>query len=179
MVVPGGSAEERRTPRLAVTLDDDGRVAWDRMRPETRETLRRALGTEAPGAPTTAGARLDPAIIYVAYDALTSIAVSVAAASGYTLDSAEQLRFSAREKAALLEPTQKVLAKYTVSLGRWEDEIMLAMILGATVQGKVAQLRRRDGSGAALTPTPAAGDHWNPDTPGTRHVDYDAGVDLP
>lgn len=141
-------------------LTDDGtRIAWDRLRPDTREKLRRVLadpdvakqlGTPAAATDNAVG---DPLIIGVLYDAVSSIMVSIARASGYPVDRAAVLRFNAEEKQLLAAPTAAVLAKYSGFLGAYQEEAALAMLLTALIGAKVTLLRTDSGT---VAPFPAA-----------------------
>lgn len=158
----GDGSREAATvsPRLSVQLTDDGaRIAWDRLRADSREKLRRVLadpeavkqlGATMPAATVT----VDPMICGVLYDALSSIAVSLARASGYAVDRAAVLRFNDEEKAMLAAPTAAVFAKYSDALGAYQEEFTLAMLLFAILSGKVAVLRASDD---ALVPGPGWG----------------------
>jgi hypothetical protein len=153
------------SPRLSVQLTADGKgIAWDRMRPQTQEQLRALLGT-APGAAaaTTAAAdAFDPALCAVAYDALSTLMVGLARRSGYTEDAAGVLRFTADEKAVLAEPTAKVLNKY-VPAGKYQDELMLGVLLTTIIAGKLTMLRR-SAQVIHMAPRQAVPEGASPDT---------------
>lgn len=139
----GDTTTSPASPRLSVQLTADGKgIAWDRMRPQTQEQLRALLGT-APGATSVApvGDTFDPALCAVAYDALSTLMVGLARRSGYTEDAAGVLRFTAEEKGVLAEPTAKVLNKY-VPAGKYQDELMLGVLLTTIIAGKLTMLRR-------------------------------------
>jgi hypothetical protein len=59
----------------------------------------------------------------------------------------------AAEKAALVDPTAKVLSKYAGSLGRWQDEILLTTLFGTIMMGKLSQLRK-PATVIAMVPSP-------------------------
>ena len=132
-------------PRLSVQLTTDGRIAWDRMRPQTQEQLRAALAGSPLASVTTSDApapdAFDPALCAVAYDALSTLMVGLARRSGYTEDQAVVMRFSDAEKDALGGPTSKVLNKY-LPAGKYQDELMLGVLLTTIIAGKLTMLRR-------------------------------------
>ncbi len=143
-VTPIGDAEER-IERLSVPLTKDGkRINWDRMRPATKEQFRSLLAGDPDAAPLGAPAveAIDPAVVGMIYGSIGMLMVSAARARGFTAEQASVLIFTDDEKKALVEPTAKVLAKYTGSLGKWQDEIMLVVTLGTVLTGKVSQLRK-------------------------------------
>jgi hypothetical protein len=108
------------------------------MRPGTRDKLRSLTGA---GDSATA-APMDPAIVGMLYGSLGSLMVSVARSKGYTAEQANVLIFTPEEKAALVDPTSKVLAKYSGALGKWQDEIALTVMLGMVLTGKLSALRK-------------------------------------
>jgi len=141
-------------PRLSFTLTDESRprVAWDRLRDKTRDQLRiiasdpeftKRLGLEAPSvSPFASPAKMDPHVIGMLYGALGSLLVATAGRMGYPADQALTMQFSSNERAALYDPTSKVLAKYTSALGRWEDEILLTIAIGSVIAAKAAGLKK-------------------------------------
>lgn len=141
-------------PRMSLQMTDDGtRVALDRMRPATREQLRGAFtdptflkefGLQPAGSDTpsdTAGAIDNSTLAVIIYSAASSLMVGLARRSGYTAEQAGVLAFTPQETNELAPLTGKVLAKY-LPTGKYQDEIMLALALTATVAGKVALLRK-------------------------------------
>lgn len=139
------------TPRLSVQLDDKGSIAWDRMRPATRDQLKKALsdpsvaqqlGMASSDSITGTVEGFDPSICGVLYDSLSTLMIGLARARGYTEQQANVLRFDTTEKQALIEPTARVMNKYAGSLGKYQDEIMLGVVLSTVISGKLAQLRK-------------------------------------
>jgi hypothetical protein len=135
--------------RLSFQLDENGQIAWDRLRDKTKSQLKQVLtdprisselGAEVPLSPQ--GAPVDAATIGMLYGAIGALMVGVAKSAGYPQDEAASLLFTPDEKAMLLEPTSRVLVKYTPALGRWEDEIMLSFTLGSIVLAKVSALKK-------------------------------------
>jgi len=135
------SNPEERIERLSIALTPDGNaIDWERMRPATRDKLKTLTGM---GATTTAPAEaIDPAVIGMLYGSIGSLMVAAARARGFTAEQSSVLIFTAEEKFALVEPTSKVLSKYTGSLGKWQDEILLAVTLGTVLTAKVSALRK-------------------------------------
>lgn len=146
-------------PRLSVQLDDQGRIAWARMRPDTRDKLKAALTgdnvlpfTPGPAPATTARAdSFPPQLAEVLYDSLSMFFVGLARRGGHTPEQASTLAFSAQEKGVLIPPTIAVLNKYNASLGQYQEEIILGTLLTTIITGKLALLRKP----AEILPFPA------------------------
>lgn len=150
------SAETTVTPRLSVQLDEHGAIAWDRMRPDTRAKLKNALHNDSrldadvsgiPGGPGPAPAvhaeHFPPELCEVVYDSLSMLLVGLARSrGGYTAEQAAVLAFNSQEKAALVPATIKVLDKYDTSLGKYQEEIILGVLLSTILSGKLALLRK-------------------------------------
>jgi len=144
------ATEAEAVARLSIPLTaDGGSIQWDRMRPRTKDQLRTLLassdtaanlGAPVPGA--DAGAAVDPAIVGMLYGSLGMLMVSAARAKGYTAEQANVLIFTPEEKAALQDPTAKVLSKYAGSMGKYQDEITLCVTLGMVLTGKLSNLRK-------------------------------------
>jgi hypothetical protein len=143
--------DEPTGKRLGIQLGADGKIEWDRLRLSTREELRTMLAdpriaSELGAAPLAAesggGGDLDAATIGMLYGALGALMMGAAKMAGYPDDQASTLQFTADERAALLDPTNRVLSKYTGALGAWQDEIMLAFALGSIVTAKVTSLKK-------------------------------------
>jgi len=134
-------ASADRSERLSIPLTADGNaIDWERMRPGTRDKLKTLTGSAPAG---VAGPEpVDPAVVGMIYGSLGMLMMSAARAKGYTAEQASVLVFTTEEKAALVEPTSKVLSKYTGALGRWQDEIMLTVMIGTVLTGKLSQLRK-------------------------------------
>lgn len=134
--------------RLSVQLDDNGRIAWDRMRPATREQLAKVLAdpqvSQLTGQPAPAAAApgIESTMLAgVIYNAASSLMVALARRSGYTAEQAAVLSFTNPEVEQLAPLTAKVLDKW-LPAGKYQDEMMLALALVATVGGKVSLLRK-------------------------------------
>lgn len=134
--------------RLSVQLDDSGRIAWDRMRPATREQLTKVLSdpqvSQLTGQPAPAAAApgIETAMLAgVIYNAASSLMVALARRSGYTAEQASVLAFTGPEVEQLGPLTGKVLDKW-LPAGKYQDEMLLALALVATVGGKVSLLRK-------------------------------------
>jgi hypothetical protein len=142
--------------RLSVQLDDHGAIAWDRMRPETQAKLRQAIGTTGTvtGGPHVAqvstGAGFPPELCGVLYDSLSVLLVGLARRSGYTQTQAAGLAFTADERAQLVPPTIAVLNKYNTSLGKYQEEIVLGVLVTTVLSGKLAILRATEPAAPVL-----------------------------
>lgn len=140
------SAEEIKSVTIPVKLD--GRIAVERLSDKAKSKLKIMVNDPAVRSftdqPKTEGddGAIDPAITGVLYDAIGSLATSIAVATGHTVDSARMLAFTAEEKAQLAQPTAAVLSKYSGAWSKWQDEIALGMLLTFMVQGKIAQLKK-------------------------------------
>lgn len=149
-----GSSMGDSTPlavRLSVQLDEQGRIAWARMRPETRAKLQDALkgDTVVPFVPSGPVAvpgpsveTFPPALAEVLYDSLSMLLMGLARRGGYTQDEAAVLMFAPQEKQALVPPTLAVLNKYNASLGKYQEEIILGTLLTTIISGKIALLKK-------------------------------------
>lgn len=146
------SEANKLAPRFSVTITPEGRVAWDRTRANTREQLKLivndpALASELGVVPvgvaaTSSGSEsFPPEMCGVLYDALSMVLVAVAQRSGYPGDRANALKFTDGEKAMLAGPTADVLKKYNVSMGKYQEELTLALTMGTIITGKLALLR--------------------------------------
>jgi|SRR5882672_1002261 len=151
----GSSSQESTAPaapRLSVQLDAQGAIDFERMRPDTREKLRAALERSGPGAfglRATASAvsgpvveSFPPEMAEVIYDSLSSLLVGLARRGGHSAESAGVLAFTPQEKQALVPPTVAVLNKYNASLGKYQEEITLGILLVTITSGKLALLRK-------------------------------------
>jgi hypothetical protein len=139
--------------RVSIALDPkSGAIQWDIMRPATVEKLREGLRNPESIkrlrlAPATAAAASkaptanDLALCGVLYDAASAIAVSLARAAGYSADHAEVLRYSAEEKATLLEPTAKVFAKYARDF-KYTDELVLTLAIVTVTGAKITAMKQ-------------------------------------
>lgn len=132
-------------PRLSVQLTDTGAIAWDRMRPETQERLRKALGPVASGtaqaAPGATTGGFDAGLCGVLYDALSVGLVGFAKSRGVSESQAAIVAITPEEKAQLVPPTVAVLNKYNATLGKYQEEMVLAVLVTTILSGKLALLR--------------------------------------
>lgn len=136
-------------PRLSIPLDPDtGRAAVEVMSDDVRERYYKATG----GAPAAAGQLVPPdaapdgwdaEVCDFLYDSISKLGVIVAQRKGYSPEQARAvLAFTELEKTKLRAPTQTVLDKYFPGgLGRWGDEVMLAITLIAIANSKLDALR--------------------------------------
>jgi hypothetical protein len=165
--VPAGETEGATTaPRFSVQLTPEGRVAWDRIRAGTRDQLKALLsdpelssrlgGVAVPGATGPAAEGFPPEVCGIIFDSLSMLMVGMARRAGYSADRAAGLAFSDSEKGKLTAPTVAVMNKYNVSLGKYEEEIMLGMTLVTILSGKLALLRAVPVEPPAPTATDAA-----------------------
>lgn len=148
---PASDAATPLTPRLSVQLDEHGGIAWERMRPDTRTKLEAALraggvssGVDGPHV-ARAGVVVDsfpPAMAETIYDSLSSLLVGLARRGGHTVEQAQVLAFNTQEKASLVPATCRVLDKYSASLGKYQEEILLGVLLTTIISGKLALLKR-------------------------------------
>jgi hypothetical protein len=145
------SEPRESAPRLNVQLTPDGRVAWDRIRPSTKAQLATAFSD--PAAPeqlgiaaTATGAAqvdaFDAGMTGLVYDTLSNFMIGLARRSGYTDDQAGVLRFTDDEKTQLGPPTAAVLNKYAGALGKYQEELTLAVAVTLVISGKVSLLRK-------------------------------------
>lgn len=132
--------------RVTVQLTEEGQIDWERMQAKTRAKLERA-GVGPGGvqtAPQTAPAApgLDPNVAGMLWGGIGSLLVGAASWMGYPKDEALKMQFTPDERAALVEPTNAVLAKYSVSLGEYEEEIMLALAVGTLTYSKFTAMKK-------------------------------------
>lgn len=151
-------------PRLSLQLTEDGkRIAFDRMRPQTREQLRTVFNDStfqkefdlAPAQGGTADASIDSASLAgVLYGGLSTIMVGLAQRSGYTREQAAVLGFTGAEVEQLAPITGKVLDKYLPS-GKYQDELLLGLMLTTVISGKLALLKKSAAVVHMVPPTPS------------------------
>ncbi len=135
------SGADDRVERLSIPLTaDSSAIDWERMRPGTRDKLKALTGAAVGG--VVASEAIDPSVVGMLYGSLGMLMVSAARAKGYTAEQASVLIFTEQEKAALVDPTSKVLSKYSGALGKWQDEIMLSVTLGTVLTAKLSALRK-------------------------------------
>lgn len=145
----GSEPAAQTLPRLSVTLDAEGAIAWERMRPETQNKLKTALkkGNFSTENDHSAAGRVKtesfpPELCEVVYDSLAMLLMGMARRGGYTQEQAGVLAFSPDEKRALVPASIKVLDKYDASLGKYQEEIMLGVLLVTVMSGKLALLKK-------------------------------------
>lgn len=147
-------------PRLSLPLTPDGSaVDWERVR--NAERARTVLGLNgASEASGEASALFGADMLDLALDVIGGVLVNLTKAAGYTPESCESMRFGVKEKEAITARATKVLSKHAPTLGRWEDEIMLAATLSIVLGGKVMTLKKAGAVSkfprAVETPEPAA-----------------------
>lgn len=83
----------------------------------------------------------DPTMIGIAYDALNSLMIGLARRQGYTAEQSQVLAFTSAEKEALAPLTAKVANKW-IPVGKYQEELMLALMITTTIAGKLTLLRR-------------------------------------
>jgi hypothetical protein len=150
-IVVAGS-DDSEIKRVAIPVNADGRIVVELLTDKAKSRLTRMMNDPAvrsfvdpPASVTVSSGDIDPAITGVLYDAIGSLASSIAVATGHTVDSAKLLAFTAEEKSQLAAPTAAVLSKYSGAWAKWQDEIGLGLLLTAIVQGKLSRLERRPG----------------------------------
>jgi len=147
--------------------DDGSKIAIGRMRPATRDALRTAftdpefqnefgLRPVAAGEPEADNGIDSTSLAAILYTSCSTLMVGLAQRSGYTREQAGVLAFTPDEINALAPTTAKVLQKY-LPTGKYQDELMLGLMLTSVISGKLALLRK---SAAVVTmvPRPAATD---------------------
>lgn len=146
--------------RLSVPIDTKtGKIAENAMRDSTKSKLIAALDGSTLTARVSSNAPDDgsaAAIVGVLYDVIGSAAVLMAKSRGYSDRAAELLRYTEQEKALLMPPTLKVLAKYDLFGGKWADEIALAVTVGSITAAHVMAMQRVDAE-PAKSPAPVEG----------------------
>lgn len=143
--------------RLAVTLDAQGAIVFDGMRPTTKTRLRTALAdprvarelnlsAPAVGVATLSAddAALTMLVINALYDAVSGLGVAVARARGFHETSANLLRFTTDEKDKLAGPTMSVLNKYDLLGGKYKEEILLLVAIGSMTAGHVTAMQHAE-----------------------------------
>lgn len=141
--MPEAKRSDRRSrKRISVYLDDNGAPDWGAM----PEEHRKQLGIEN-GAPVVkepeAPPQIEPAVIGLLYATATRIeAAIVAPRFGVSGEQAMAALTPPDQIAgAMNEATARVLNKYSGTLGRWQDEIVLASLLVTWQASAFAQLR--------------------------------------
>jgi hypothetical protein len=152
--------------RLTVQLDDQGRIAWDRMRPSTRESLIDKLKDDPKfkhTAPASGGSSASSSDIFsdphaaMVFDMLGRLEVTIAMRTyRCTQEQANILLYTDQEKALLTGPLVKVLNKYGASwFTKYGDEITLAGLFVAVHAPKILSLQEIKPSGPKPAQFPA------------------------
>lgn len=162
--------------RLSFALTEDGKIDFSRMAPETREKVRKAVAD--PDLPAKLG--MDPmtgpassafgeTTFAAVYDMAGKVLAGLAVKRGADPKAAAVLMFSDEEKAALAGPTAKVVNKYVgPSLGKYEDEIALALVLTMVMSAKMDALKKAVELTKAQRPAPVVVD-W-PTSPAPENM---------
>jgi len=145
--VPAADADKGQ--RLSFQLDEHGRIAIERMRPGTVDQLRKALDASALAQLGIAGAAsvavddgIDgAALAQILYGSASTLMVALARRSGYTSEQASVLAFQPDEVTMLAPTTGKIINKW-LPTGKYQDELMLGLMLVTVVSGKLALLRK-------------------------------------
>jgi hypothetical protein len=180
-----GAPAEPDVQRLGIPINPDGSLAADRIRPSTREALRKlvsddrtsaALGLNQPKVDATPV--ISPAFGKAIAHGIASIDLAIVAritnASPAILD---KVKWTELEIAVLQGPLTDVLSKYGGSwLGKFEAEIGLAVILIAVTQTKIAAVRSlmEEQRTARVVPFPSAAPTDAPATDVASPVDPSA-----
>lgn len=161
-------AAREANPRISITLDDSGAVAWDRMRPATQEQLKAAfakdpnaaqrLGLAGEAAAANADGLDSATLAHILYSSASTLMIGLARRSGYTAEQAGVLAFTQNEVQLLAEPTGKVLNKW-LPTGKYQDEMMLGLLLTTIISGKLALLKK---TAPVMQLVPNAGGPQNP-----------------
>jgi len=157
--VPDGKSEpgEDDVQRLTVPIDSKtGFIAWDRLRsPDKTANVLKRVFTDSRLSPARSespedSAALNAVVVNVLYDAIGMIAVVAARTRGYSETSAQLLRYTADEKAALAPQTVKVLNKYNLLGGKYADEITLLVAVAGITGAHVMAMQEAE---AKIQPT--------------------------
>jgi hypothetical protein len=143
--------DDPKGSRLTIQLDESGGIAWDRMRPSTKEQLIgklkddprfKSTGT-APGAAASSGDIFSDPHAAMLFDLVGRLEVTLAMrAYRCTQEQANILLYTDQEKAILTGPLVKVLNKYGASwMTKYGDEITLAGLLVAVHAPKLIALQ--------------------------------------
>lgn len=143
---PGPAPVDKKTkPRLSIPVNDDGTFAWESMRDDTKESLRRALGSDVPAsgpAPSTMSRASLQNLTNVSLATLSSISGLVATIGipqEYQASLFKAASFTDDEIAMLREPTTDLLAKYAGGMDEWAAEAAFALAL-VSIAMKKAQV---------------------------------------
>lgn len=151
-----GSPKDRRArKRISIYLNDDGAPDWDALPDEHREKL--GYGATPRPAPEPP-AEIPPEMVGFLLQTMTRIeSVVVAGRMGVTSDEAMSALTPPPPLAqGLNEAGARVLNKYSGTLGRWQDEIVLASLLVTWQASAFAELRALSASKRPQPETPPA-----------------------
>lgn len=154
---PPKEQKEPQPDRLALLLDpESGNVLWDRMRPSTKEQVRKAMTDpraakelglvatgSAPAATSEDSAAMNAQLVMllgVAFDLVGRMSVVAAKSRGYHPSAAEVLRWTEEEKQGAGSALVPLLNKYDIAGGKWKEEIAAGMVVGGVLLGKVMML---------------------------------------
>lgn len=170
--VAPGPAPRQALPPIALT--PDGRIDLEKVRPATRERLKKAfddadlhaaLGLTKPAATVNEdesavfASHVAPAL----YNALNALLTAFPRRYGYTAEAAQVMAFSTEEVQHLAPLTGKVLAKHLGGRSKYQDEFLLATMVLSGIMAKVTLLEKqatvlklqRDNTKAAASTTVA------------------------
>jgi hypothetical protein len=138
---PTGAPRER----IAILLREDGSVDLGSMRDTTRQKFKDALTKTAElkeSAPVASSPDdLPDAAIGAIYNILGTLETMAAARWCGPEIAARYMPFSEQEIAILTDPTKRVLIKHVGTLGKWQDETALVMILVQLHFQKFAEMK--------------------------------------
>jgi|SRR5882672_2271651 len=144
---PAATPDDPKGSRFTIQLDENGNIAWDRMRPSTRDQLRAKLGESSksappPGPSATSEIFSDPHAAML-FDLLGRLEVTMAMRAYHcSQEQANILLYTDQEKAILTGPLVKVLNKYGASwFTKYGDEIALAGLLVSVHAPKLLTLQ--------------------------------------
>ena len=136
--------------RLGIPVNADGSLAADRMRPTTREALRKLVTdpatTKALGVDNVAPdvASLSPAMSSAIASAIAEIDLAIVQRATKAPQAImDQVRWSEVEIALTATPAGRIVSKYGGAwLSRFDDEIALLVLLFTITQVKIAMARQ-------------------------------------
>ncbi len=142
---PPAATEAQVREKIAITLDENGGLDLGSMREKTKqklvEALRKSNRELFPADAKPPVVRMPDGMIQWAYKILGT-AETMLASTRMPAEIAEQVfPFTDPEISALMEPTQKVLAKHVGTL-KWQEEIELFVVLSGIHFRKMTDVRR-------------------------------------
>lgn len=134
--------------RLALPIDDKGKIMWDSMRVSTKEEVRKIVEGMLRDPELAASFGINKPLVDVfpvewtgaLYDSLGAIEIALAPKMlGVSPEIARTVfAYSSAEKEKLAGPTSRVINKYAADwLIRFKDEIALLMLLGSITYAKI------------------------------------------